>query len=66
MRKDNQKLVIRDSYAILTSKLSNLAKAFDVSTLKSVFTYKFATKNNLNYKGSTPSREEYNCNNVIE
>jgi hypothetical protein len=45
--------VILDSYLMLNSSLSNLAKDFDV-TLKGVFPYKFVTKYNLSYIGPTP------------
>nr|YP_010691070.1 DNA polymerase [Phellinus igniarius]WBU93171.1 DNA polymerase [Phellinus igniarius] len=45
----------KDSYLLLPVSLSNLAKTFNVKTLKSVFPHNFVTKNLLGYVGSVPS-----------
>lgn len=52
--KQNQKLIICDSYAILASSQRNLCKSFEVSCLKVDFPYKFLHQDNLNYIGNTP------------
>src|SRR5699024_6282439 len=62
------KLKFSDSICILTSSLDNLAKSFDLTTKKDIFTYTFVNKDNLNYKGDLPdfsyykniSQDEYN------
>nr|QCS25166.1 hypothetical protein [Arthonia quintaria] len=59
IRKNNNRLIIRDSYALLTDKLASLAVSFEVPTLKSNFPYGFSIENNLNYIGSTPSIDYY-------
>ena len=44
---------------MLPSKLAKLGEDFDVSTIKSKFPYKFATQDNLFYKGVMPSIDNY-------
>lgn len=51
---ENRKLIIKDSLAILTSKLKDLCKNFEVNTLKLDFPYKFLHEDNLSYIGNTP------------
>lgn len=66
--KGKHSFTILDSYCILTDSLSKLGKNYEVSIIKSIFPYKFATENHLFYKGTTPcinlyeniSNEEYN------
>lgn len=53
-------LIIKNSYALLTSSLSKLGKDFNVNTMKGDFPYRFALESNLNYIGNTPSRDYYN------
>jgi len=64
IRKGNHVLKIKDSYPILSSKLSSLAKDFGVKTQKSLFPYKFSTQSNLFYVGNTPGIEYYK--NIVE
>lgn len=57
--KGGNSFIILDSYAMLPNKLTKLGKDFDVPTLKAIFSYKFATANNLLYKGAMPSIDNY-------
>lgn len=50
---------IMDSYRILTSKLSDLCKKYEVEVKKGFFPYDFATENNLSYIGETPNINYY-------
>lgn len=57
--KDNGKITILDSYAMLPDSLEVLGKSFEVETLKSVFPYKFSLVDNLFYTGKTPNISYY-------
>lgn len=59
IKKDENILIILDSYAMLPSSLSKLGKDFNVDTIKSIFPYKFATENHLFYTGHTPGIQFY-------
>ena len=52
---DNQSYVIniKDSYLLLKSKLSSLAKQFNLDD-KGIFPYTFPNQSNLNYIGKVP------------
>lgn len=52
IKKDNGSIVLSDSYALFNSKLEKLGKDFEVKTQKSLFPYRFSTKNNLFYIGN--------------
>ncbi len=58
--KGKHKFSIIDSYCMLPESLAKLGKNFNVTTLKSIFPYKFATEYNLFYRGVTPSFDMYN------
>lgn len=58
--KGYKSFTIVDSYSILNSSLAKLGKDFEVSTIKTYFPYKFATRGNLFYKGVTPDINYYN------
>ncbi|CZT13990.1 uncharacterized protein RAG0_17763 [Rhynchosporium agropyri] len=60
IKKGIYSLVIKDSYGILTSSLKKLSEDFGVKTSKSLFPYKFSTRNPLEYIGSTPAMDYYN------
>jgi hypothetical protein len=64
--KGNNKLILVDSYCILTNSLTKLAKDFQVDTQKSVFPYKFSTRSNLFYHGIIPSIDQYDNISQIE
>lgn len=55
----SHKLIIRDSYAILTEKLSKLCESFGITEQKSVFPHHFVNTNNLSYIGKTPDFSYY-------
>jgi len=57
--KPSHKLIIRDSYAILTEKLSKLCESFGITEQKSVFPHNFVNTNNLSYIGKTPDFSYY-------
>ena len=57
--KSQNRVVIRDSFAMLNSSLENLAYNFDVDTKKSIFPHEFAKRNTLFYKGDTPDIKYY-------
>lgn len=57
--KGANRVVIKDSYAILPSSLSKLGKDFEVKTLKTDFPHKFSTTNHLFYVGDKPSFDYY-------
>lgn len=50
---------ILDSYAVLPDKLIKLGENFEVATMKSQLSYKFATQGNLFYVGAIPSIDCY-------
>lgn len=52
-RKDT--INICDSYPILSLSLAQLCEEFNVSTIKGIFPYDFATETSLFYIGKTPS-----------
>jgi len=62
-------ITFRDSQQLLIMSLRKLAKAFGVSTQKSIFPYRFVNENNLDYNGPIPdfkyfdgiSSIDYNC-----
>lgn len=58
--KGKHKFSILDSYCMLPESLAKLGKIWGVKTLKSIFPYKFATEDNLFYRGVTPSFDMYN------
>lgn len=53
--KDKNKVIIKDSYLILTISLKN----FNVKTIKLIFPYEFSVEDNLLYKGNTPDISFY-------
>jgi hypothetical protein len=52
---NNYDITFKDSKQLLLISLRNLAKAFGVETLKSIFPYTFVNENNLNYIGEVPN-----------
>ena len=57
--KKGNKLIIKDSYAILNSSLRDLAKSYGCNFYKSYFLYKFSIENNLFYVGNTHIKSYY-------
>lgn len=57
--KAKHKLVILDSYCLLTKTLAQLGKDFQVTVQKSIFPYQFGRERNLFYKGVIPSYSYY-------
>jgi hypothetical protein len=55
-----RKISLHDSYLIIPSSLSKLAKDFDCNNQKGYFPYKFVNNNNLNYIGKTPDKNYFN------
>lgn len=55
----NYSIEFKDSYQILLSSLSKLAKSFSVED-KGIFPYNFVTENNLNYIGKVPDIKHFN------
>ena len=53
------KIVFKDSYKILPLSLRALIKAFEITTQKLFFPYKFMTIDNLNYDGKLPDKSFY-------
>lgn len=56
------KLVICDSISLLNSSLDNLARSYMVNTMKGIFPYGFARRNNLFYIGNTPNKSYFKSN----
>lgn len=54
------KINLIDSLNLLNASLDVLSEDFNLSTKKSIFPYKFVTKDKLNYIGETPGIEYYN------
>lgn len=57
---------IYDSYAIFSSKLKDLAEAFNTKHTKGIFPYQFSTTENLFYIGDTPSLSYFPNNTKYE
>lgn len=57
--RDKYSFTILDSYAMMTNKLIDLGRDFEVATIKSQFPYKFGTQDHLFYEGNLPSIEYY-------
>lgn len=55
-----RRVKILDSLQLLTGSLANLSKNFGGKNVKSVFPYRFATLDHLDYVGPTPGIEYYN------
>jgi hypothetical protein len=51
------KIVIVDSYNLLSGSLFNLSHAFGLDVVKGHFPHRFVKRNTLNYAGNTPSIE---------
>jgi len=49
------KIIIIDSYNLLSDKLYDLSRSFDVDVTKGYFPHKFVKRDTLNYVGNTPS-----------
>jgi hypothetical protein len=58
-----KRIVLIDSYNLLTDNLDSLSKAFGSDTKKGLFPYLFVNNQTLNYKGNTPSIEYYKVKN---
>ena len=56
------KIIIKDSYLLLSSSLRKLGKDYNVDILKGYFPYSFVNNNNLNYIGEIPDYIYYNNN----
>lgn len=56
VRRDGVKVTLIDSLQILPMALRSLAVAFDVTTRKTYFPYKFLNKENLQYIGPVPDK----------
>jgi hypothetical protein len=54
------KIVIFDSYKLLSGSLHDLSRSFGLDTIKGYFPHKFVNVDTLNYKGNTPSIEYWN------
>lgn len=51
------KIIIFDSYKLLSGSLYDLSRSFGLDTVKGYFPHKFVNVDTLNYKGNTPSIE---------
>ena len=62
------KITFRDSYLLLPSSLSKLAKAFDVIDSKGIFPYNFVNNFNisLNYIGKVPEYKYFKIQGISE
>ena len=54
------KIILLDSYNLLSNSLERLCKDFEVTTQKGFFPYSFVTEKTLDYKGLTPDIKYYN------
>lgn len=60
------KIIIKDSFKLMSGSLREIGKEFEVKTKKGFFPYSFVNKNNLKYRGNIPSECYFEKNDIYD